>query len=140
MRPINIVDGPGFKQLMYEMDPRYKLPTPKTLRNKLIPNLHAKSVGKIIKDLDDVKHCSLTTDGWTSMAGDKYTAYTIHYVNWSAQEPVLKSKILECAPFEAEKADAPAIEQDLTRVVEKYDIKEKLVLTVADNASDVQLA
>lgn len=97
-------------------------------------------MGKVIKELDDVKHCSVTTDGWTSVAGDKFTAYTIHYINWSAQEPVLKSKILECSPFEAETADAAAIEQDLSRVAEKYDIKEKLVLTVADNASDVQKA
>ena len=111
MKTLNIVNGPGFRQLLHEFDPRYTLPTPKTLRKKLIPNLYAKCMGEIIKDLDDVKHCSLTTDGWTSVAGDKFTAYTIHYINWSAQEPVLKTKILECSPFEAETADAAAIEK-----------------------------
>lgn len=52
----------------------------------------------------------------------------------------MKSKVLECAPFEAEHGTGDELEKEIRPVTEKYDIKEKLVLTIADNAGDIQLA
>lgn len=140
MRPFSVVEGSGFKNLLKEMDPCYVLPTRKTISSKLIPRLHAESMIKLLEELKTVKDCAVTTDGWTSMTGDKFNAFTIHFIDWSSNEPELKSKILECAPFEADRGTSEEIEKELERVAEKFQIKNKLVLTVADNAPDVQKA
>ena len=117
--------------------PQYTLPTRKTLRTKLIPQIHQEVMAKVQRELDEVKHCSVTTDGWTSISADKYNAFTVHYVNWKVGE--LKSKVLECRPFE-KSGTADNLEEELKEVTEKYKITKKIVLNVADNAPDIQKA
>ena len=63
LRPLYTITKKGFKDLLFGFDPRYVVPTRKTLRNKLIPELHAETLAKIHKELDETKHCCLTTDG-----------------------------------------------------------------------------
>ena len=137
MRPLSIVRDKGFRKYSEALDPRYTLPTTKTLRKKLIPRMFNKTMIDLIEELQSIKHICLTTDGWTSSTADKFQAYTIHYVDWKKDEPSIQSKILECAPFE-ERCTKVELEKDLRRVTTKYDILEKLSLNVADNASDVQ--
>lgn len=140
IRPLSITQGNGFKEFINELDPRYTLPSVPTIRDKLLPRLYEQNMDKLQQELNETKFISLTTDGWTSTAADKYHAFTVHYINWSEKEPVLKSKILECAPFEADKGDAIELEKELQRVAIKYKIKDKLVLTCGDNAKDQQKA
>lgn len=140
MRPINVIQGAGFKDFINELDPCYTLPTRKTLMNKIIPRLHTETMVKLQNELNEIKEAAVTTDGWTSNVGDKYNSYTIHYINWSAKEPTLQSKLLECAPFEAERGTSIELEKELERVSVKFHIKDKIVLNIADNASDIQHA
>lgn len=138
MRPLNIVNGEGFRDLMNELDPSYTLPSVATLRNKLIPKLQNETMTSLQRKFETIEEVSITTDGWTSPTADKYNCYTVHYIDWSENEPVLQSKILECAPFEAEKGNAVELEKETKRVTEKHKITDKVVLAVADNAKDVQ--
>jgi len=139
MRPISIVQGQGFREFVAELDPSYTLPSTKTLREKLIPRQHNKTMKTVLNELDNVNEVSLTMDGWSSPNAEKYNAYTIHYIDWSVSEPKLTTKILECSHFD-KRSTAIELEKDLRRVTEKHGIIDKLVLTVADNATDVQLA
>lgn len=138
MRPISIVKGVGFRELMSEMDSKYTLPTVATLRDKLIPNLHAKTTNALKDKLESIEDIAITTDGWTNGIADKYNAYTCHYIDWTKDTPVLETNILECAPFEAEKGDAEELKKEMQRVTDYFGITEKVVLSVADNAKDVQ--
>ena len=63
LRPLYIVTKPGFRDLLFGFDPRYVIPSRKTLRKKLIPEIHAETMGKVQKELDGTKHCCMTTDG-----------------------------------------------------------------------------
>ena len=72
-------------------------------------------------------------------AADKYNCYTIHYINWNEAEPRLKTKVLECAPFN-QKSTSEELEKELRRVAEVHNISSKLVLNVADGAADIQKA
>lgn len=137
MRPLSVVQNKGFREFVAELDPLYKLPSTKTLREKLIPRIYNKSMNGLLNELKSIDHIALTTDGWTSSTADKYQVYTVHYINWSKEEPSIQSKILECAPYE-ERSTIIELEKDLTRVTSKYDIKSKLCLCVADNATDIQ--
>ena len=139
MRPMSIVEDEGFKDFCTEMNPSYTLPSRKTLRTKLLPRLYNSSMIELVKELEAIKHVYLTTDGWTSSSADKYQVYTIHYVNWAKEDPIIESKILECSAFK-ESSTGIEIEKDLRRVTTKYGITDKVCLNVADNASDVQLA
>ena len=137
LRPLYTVTKKGFKDFIAALDPQYVLPTRKTLRNVLIPKIHAEVMGKVQAELDEAKHCSITTDGWSSLATDKYNAFTVHYVDWKVGE--LKSKVLECSAFE-EGGGSDNLEKEVRRVAEKYNVSKKIVLNVADNAPDIQKA
>jgi len=139
MRPINVTTDSGFREFVRELDPKYVLPTPKTIRQKLIPRLYNEVMVETQNQLSRIKYVSLTTDGWTSFATDKYNCFTIHYVDWSVPEPKLQTKVLECAPFD-ERNYSIELEKELRRVTTKHNVTEKLVLTIADNASDIQKA
>ena len=139
MRPISVMNNEGFKELMEEADPKYVLPSIKTVKNSLLPKLYKENKSELMKDLESVKFACMTTDGWTSMATDKYNAFTIHYVDWSVSKPELKSKVLECAPYE-ERSTSIELEKELRRVINEHNLESKLVLEIADNASDIQKA
>ena len=135
LRPLNTVRLAGFKEFCLEMDPQYVLPTEKTLRTKLIPQIYKEVMDEVQRELDKTKHCSITTDGWTSMATDKYNAFTIHYVDWEIGK--LQSKILDCCNFE-KRCTSDNLAKEITRISEKYKIEDKISLAVADNAPDIQ--
>jgi len=137
MRPLEIVRNKGFREFVAELDPNYTLPTTKTLREKLIPRVYNNSMTELLRDLKNTEHVALTTDGWTSTSTDKYQVYTIHYIDWSKNQPNIESKILECAAYE-ERSTSIELEKDLRRVTTKYEINDKLSLNVADNANDIQ--
>ena len=135
MRPVSIVRNSGFQEFVRELDPKYVLPTTVTIRTKLLPMLYNESMKELGHQLENAKFVTMTTDGWTSANSDKYNAFTIHWVDWS--KPEIKSKILECAPFE-KRSTSIELEKELRRIIEKFHIKDKLVLDVADNAYDIQ--
>ena len=139
MRPICVVRNKGFRDFVKELDPRYTLPTTATLQKELLPNIFSEVMTTLTSDLKSVIYVTVTTDGWTSIASDKYNAFTVHYIDWSQPEPELKSRILECAPY-AKKSTAIELEKEFRRVTEKFEITTKVVLNVADNASDIQAA
>ena len=56
-------------------------------------------------------------------------------MDWSVGE--LKSKVLECCAFE-KNCTSVNLEAEVRRIAEKYNITEKIVLDVADNAPDIQ--
>ena len=77
MRPINVVDGEGFVNLMQVAEPRYTVPCRKTImglidQKFLSMKLHTKA------QLGKQSYLSLTTDMWTSRSGHALTA---HYIN-----------------------------------------------------------
>ena len=139
MRPITVVRNAGFRAFVKELDPRYVLPKTDTIRNELLPKLYSNVMNEVQDVLDTVQFVTMTTDGWTSVASDKYNAFTVHFIDWSQPEPELTSKILECAPYD-KKSTGVELQQELRRVTERFNITTKVVLNVADNASDIQLA
>lgn len=81
MMPYNIVEKDGFKRLVQVLNSSYKLPSRKTLSEKLIPDLYNQTRRVIEGILKQAQFISCTTDCWTSVANRSYIALTCHFVD-----------------------------------------------------------
>ena len=79
MRPVSVVDGEGFLNLMHVAEPRYTVPCRKTVMGLIDQKYHVlkERIGNRVAQQSVL---SLTTDIWTSRAGDGYISLTAHYV------------------------------------------------------------
>jgi len=70
--PLSIVDEEPFIKLLADCNNRFKIPCRQTLTKKLIPAKALKAKEQLRADLNLIKYCSLTCDGWTSEGSDSY--------------------------------------------------------------------
>jgi len=70
--PLSIVDEEPFIKLLADCNNRFKIPCRQTLTKKLIPAKALKAKEQLKADLNLIKYCSLTCDGWTSEGSDSY--------------------------------------------------------------------
>ena len=70
IRPISVVDGTGFLNLMNVAEPRYVVPCRATITK-----------GEVAMIVTSMPNISLTTDMWTSRAGDGYISLTCHGIS-----------------------------------------------------------
>ena len=63
LMPTSVVQGNGFHKLLEKLDPRYQLPSRKTLSDKVIPVLYNNGKDtKALSGLNDAKFVALTSD------------------------------------------------------------------------------
>ncbi|XP_065899760.1 E3 SUMO-protein ligase ZBED1-like [Dysidea avara] len=98
--PIYTVDKVGFRNMVEKMDPQYDFPSSKYFSKTSIPALYEDTRQKLQLDLQEqAKAFSATADMWTSVTGEPYLSYTIHYIN---DEWELKTKCLHTLYFPAD--------------------------------------
>lgn len=71
MQPASIVEDLGFRRFVSMLDPRYDIPSRRTLMRRL-PTKYQEIKLHILKVLPQVKYVSLTTDIWTSRATQSF--------------------------------------------------------------------
>ena len=124
--PIYTVDKLGFRHLLEKMDPQYDLPSSKYLSKVAIPALYEETRQKLESDLKEVGFFSATTDIWSSITGEPYISYTVHYINpdWN-----LESECLQTLFFPA---DHPAqnIAEILQDTLDQWGLKPKIKLAL----------
>ena len=68
LRPVRVVEGQGFKDLMKHVEPGYTVPSRKHI-GTLLKHKHSLSIEKLKEKLDkEAESVALTTDIWTSVA------------------------------------------------------------------------
>lgn len=80
MRPVNIVSGEGFKQLVEFLEPGYSLPKRDTVMYAITSKYNTTKETL----LDKIKSCtalSLTMDIWTSNQMESYMTVTAHFIS-----------------------------------------------------------
>ncbi|KMQ90940.1 zinc finger bed domain-containing protein 1-like protein [Lasius niger] len=80
LQPLSIVNDVGFKEFVYELNPRYSLPSRPTVTNVLIPKMYQEVKETISTILNTVKYLTITFDGWTSIAKQSYLTITGHFI------------------------------------------------------------
>lgn len=81
MRPLSIVDGQGFREMINTFYPGYTLPS-RSHFTKLMEKKYEENLERLKASLKNVKSkIALTTDAWTSIATEAYLGVTCHFIN-----------------------------------------------------------
>nr|XP_039259394.1 zinc finger BED domain-containing protein RICESLEEPER 3-like isoform X2 [Styela clava] len=79
MRPINIVEGEHFRNLISNLEPGYEMPG-RTFFGKQIETTYSQYKCKLMSILKEQNVISITTDAWTSIRMEAYITVTAHFV------------------------------------------------------------
>lgn len=133
MMPFKCVNRKGLRKMFHALDPRYEIPNYKTLSSTYVPDLYREVRELLIKELQKVDFISITTDLWTSLANDSYIAVTCHFISseWQMKSAVLKTSYMK------ERHTAANISNVLQATFAEYNIDEKVICIVSDNAANV---
>ncbi|XP_078028245.1 E3 SUMO-protein ligase ZBED1-like [Epinephelus lanceolatus] len=137
MRPLAIIEGEGFKEMLTTFNQGYSLPSRRHFTS-MMEEKYETSVEKLRNKLKAVNSkISLTTDAWTSMVTEAYLGVTCHFIDekWN-----LVSCNLTTLPVD-EQHTAENIASWVEKVAEKFHISLNNVLAIVhDNASNVVAA
>lgn len=132
-QPYSIVEDAGFREFVHSLQPKYVLPTRKTLSNVIIPALYEECRRSVQHCLDEIKYVSLSVDGWTSISNDAYIAVTAHYIDpmWSMKSILLDCKLVTHAET------SEFICTIINNIAEDWKISDKILTIVTDQAANM---
>uniref|UniRef100_A0A3Q2CC25 HAT C-terminal dimerisation domain-containing protein n=1 Tax=Cyprinodon variegatus TaxID=28743 RepID=A0A3Q2CC25_CYPVA len=136
LQPLSIVEDKGFQDFVKTLDSRYNIPSRKSLIERKLPALYEDCSSRVRKALGEVDNVVLTTDMWTSRATEGYLTVTSHIINEHWQ---MEAYVLETSSFPGQHT-AENICSQLTRIVEEWGIKDKIVAVVTDNGANMVAA
>lgn len=135
-QPFSIVESKEFQNLLKMFNPSYTLPSRKTVTNNLLPLLYNKVAEEVRAKLQTARAVTVTTDGWTSMSNESYIAVTVHFID---EECTMRSFVLSCFCFK-EKHTAAHLGKEVQRVLNEWEVGNKVVAIVTDNAANIKAA
>lgn len=134
--PFRIVEDVEFKKFVKLLCPGYNLPSRKTISTSLIPKLFISTKEKVQDKIKEAFAVCITTDGWTSLNNESFLAITAHWLNENTQ---LCSNLLGCVVFN-QRHTAENLSNLLTQTFEEWNIQNKIVVVVSDNAANITAA
>lgn len=126
-RPFSIVEDEGFSEFIWDLNPKFKLPTRWTVARDCL-KIYADEA-KSLKSLLKGQRVSLTTDTWTSVQNINYMCLTAHWVD---KDWKLVKKILNFCQISNHKGET--IGKLVYACLVKWGIEKVFTVTV-DNAS-----
>ena len=136
LRPIAVVDGTGFNQLLKCVEPGYVVPLRTFVMNSL-KQRYATMKHTLQESFHLCDNLALTTDIWTSRTTQSYVTITAHYITeeWKIQSYVL------CTCEMAERHTSINIATRIEEAAKMWNIDGKHVsAVVTDNASNMSAA
>jgi len=136
LRPMHLVEGKSFLELMAFLEPGYKVPSSAHI-STLVMRKHSVAWNALKEILSkEAVAVGLTTDIWTSIATDAYITVSCHYISpeWEMRSFVLATKEFP------ERRTAIEIAQMLKEITTDFKIQDKVVCVVHDQASNMELA
>lgn len=134
--PFTFVENREVKKLINMLNPAYTLPSRKTLSKTLLTQVYNNLTEKVKEELRSATAISVTTDGWTSLSNDSYLALTVHFIDNNCK---LKSFLLDCFQYN-EKHTGQHLANEIKRVLQEWEILNKVVAVVTDNAANISAA
>ena len=133
LRPISIVNGRGFKDFCYQLNPKYKVPSDTTVSN-YVDLVYNDTKKKIVESVTGVES-ALTTDMWTSLANKGFITVTCHYISqdWKLNNTLLATRIT------SDRHTGVNIARELKKIVDEFGLGGVIAL-VTDNASNMVTA
>ena len=113
LRPISIISGQGFRDMLKLFEPKYTVPSRQTITVQ-IPKMYDEVAGKLKHEISVLDNIAITYDMQTCLNTESYATMTCHYIT---DKWVLKSCILETKLFTGQHtADNIATAMEETRV------------------------
>lgn len=136
LRPYSVVENVGLRNMVYNLEPRYIIPSRKFFSETAIPQIYNEVKSGVKEKLSRAERIALTCDAWTSRATESYVTLTAHHIteDWSLSSHVLQTRAMsEChtGPNDAEL---------LRNVAAEWDISEKDAALMTDNAANMSVA
>jgi hypothetical protein len=135
-RPLTIVQSAYFKRLINELDPAFKIPDVKLVK-QMIHRAYNHSVPLLKEHFQQhALKVSLTTDMWTSRSRKGYIGVTCSFVdkNWKLVEVTLT---VQYVPYPH---TANHIRETLENIINYWDLNGKIHIITTDNASTMKKA
>jgi len=135
LRPVSVVDGCGFLNLMNVAEPHFVFPCRRTVTN-LIDRKYCELKHSVRGSLSGQWWLTLTTDMWTSRARDGYFSLTVHYIT---EEFKMHSSQLQCQHLPGVH-DHIHISEAITSALSEWYIQldKGVVVFVTDNGSNIK--
>jgi len=132
-----VVDDIGFNEFVNLLNPSYKIPNRHAISKTLIPAAYEKCFNEVKEIISNyLEMACMTTNCWTSRNTESYIAITVHFLDSSF---VLRSILLSCHSFN-ESHTSQNISEQINTTLNTWNLKNKIVLAVSDNAYNVQNA
>jgi len=80
LQPYTVVEDAGFRAVMQAAEPRYVMPSRKTFRDDIVPNIHKTALAMVKRDASSAISLAVTTDAWTSRSNQSFISYTAHFL------------------------------------------------------------
>lgn len=137
LEPVSVVTRRGFKALIAGFEPSYVMPSRSTFTNSFLPQKYNEQKEKLKALLSKTNSVCITTDAWTASNNQSsYIGYTCHFIT---EEWILYSCLLECGQYD-ESHTAQHLRDELFRVMNEWDISEKVIAVTTDNAANIKAA
>ena len=134
LQPASIVEDKGFLDLLKVLDPKYTVPSRRTIMRDRLPIMYESKKQELYHKLQEVEFCCLTTDLWTSKATMGFMTVTCHYISkeWSMESVILETIHIDVAHTSENLAAA------LKTVTDEWNINSKVHCVITDNASNIK--
>lgn len=134
-QPLSMVENRGFNYFTKKYIPRHKLPSRKVLSESVLGEVYDPMILDFRSMLDKSNYISLTTDLWSSDSNRCYITITAHFIY------DFKTRSLALSTEEV-KTDHSAINigQAILDILSKWQITDKIVTVVTDNAANMKKA
>lgn len=130
--PISFCSSAGFEQFMNIVKPNYKICKEEAIKKRL-KSLKLSIQDIIQRDLKSANNIACTSDCWSSLSQDSYITVTAHMINdeWYPKSYTLTTHKME------ESHTASNLAYQLENTFEKWEIDQKVITVVTDNAKNV---
>jgi hypothetical protein len=140
LQPLDIVNNSGFRTVLETAEPRYVIPTRKSLTYTVIPGLYDEVHTKVTAKFksDGVRGIAITTDAWTSRTNQSYISYTGHCIDDNFN---LNEYCLRVVNFD-DRHTAKNLADNILDIIKEY-VPQPVcipIYIVADNAANIKAA
>ncbi|CAF2818912.1 unnamed protein product [Rotaria sp. Silwood2] len=97
--PLSITEKPAFIQAMNTVDPKFRIPSRRSITSDYLSKLHEQIINKLKNACSLADFLSLTFDGWTDRRLQTFYAVKMHYIDQMEQ---LKTHLLGFNPLSVE--------------------------------------
>ncbi|KAG8237436.1 hypothetical protein J437_LFUL016248, partial [Ladona fulva] len=127
--PFQLVENAAFRKFLEKLNNSYNTPSRKKISNELLPQLYNMTKETVIDQLKTGNYFCNTTDSLTSEANHNYISVTAHFIDASFD---LRSNLL--------RQTAENLVEEQNWVAREWNLEEKIVAAVSDNATNIVAA